>query len=344
MTDVDRKPDPQLAGATEAFVHERASATSKKATLEEIGGARSVAKAATPPTRKPALAASLRQLQQWFAASVMHPRALEDGVTAHRLLERADDLERIVTASDRLSALQRLGVYHHGYHARLVEVLGDDYPAMKYAIGDDAFESLGRRYVEAHPSRSPSLNFFGRHMASFLRDENGAHGVEAIDAHRGFLADLAALEWAMVEVLHAAPAPTLSLETLSAIPPQKWASAKLPAADTVRLLHFAHPANPFFQAWKTDKSPTIPEAKPSATIVYRQDLILWRLELTPPMTRLLESLFAGDTLGDALARIETPDSLERDAQAMAEVQRNVMVWFRTWVAGGVFARIDVPDE
>jgi hypothetical protein len=144
----------------------------------------------------------------------------------------------------------------------------------------------------------------------------------------------------MVEVLHAAPAPTLSLEALSAIPPQKWANARLPAADTVRLLHFAHPANPFFQAWKTEQTPTIPEGKPSSTIVYRHDLTLWRLELTPPMTRMLESLFGGATLGDALARLETDESDER---AMAEAQRNVMVWFRTWVAGGVFARIDISE-
>jgi hypothetical protein len=175
-------------------------------------------------------------------------------------------------------------------------------------------------------------------MAAFLREESGANDAEAVRDHRGFLADLATLEWAMVEVLHAAPAPTLSLEALSAVPPERWAGARLPAADTVRLLHFSHPANPFFQAWKTDKSPSIPAPKPSATIVYRQDLTLWRLELTPPMTRMLESLFAGDTLGDALARLETD---EGDEQAMAEAQRNVIVWFRTWVAGGVFARIDV---
>jgi len=321
----DRKPDPQLAGATEAFVHERASATPSRAQLEDLSVDRKNSTEETQPIR-----VSLRDVQEWFAASVTHPEGLRQGITAHTLLKRDDDLERLITASDRLSAFQRLSVYHHGYHARLVECLADDYPAVQWAMGEEAFEALCHAYVERHPSRSPSLNFFGRHMSAFLRTYD--------HAQRDFLAELATLEWALVEVLHAAPAPTLSLAALSAIPPEKWAFARLPRAQTVRLLRFAYPVNAFFQAWRRDERPTIPEPRASATAVYRQELTLWRLDLTPEMTRLLEALFADETLGDALARLETDESNE---EQMAEVQRNVMSWFRTWVEGGVFARIDV---
>lgn len=323
----DKKPAPQLAGATEEFVHERASATPNDAALEALGG---------PPIsseKKSPIRASLKDVQEWFAASVMHLGDLRRGVTKHRLLAEEGELERLITSSDRLSALQRLGVYHYGYRARLVECLADDYPAVQHAMGEEAFTALCHAYVEAHPSTSPSLNFFGRHMPSFLR---------AFDhAQKDFLADLATLEWALVDVLHAAPAPTLSLEALSAIPPEKWASAKLPPADTVRLLHFSFPVNDYFQAFRTGAPIAIPSARPSTTAVYRHELTLWRLDLTPTTARLLESLFSGATLGDALARLETD---ENDEAATAQAQQNVMLWFRTWVSGGMFARVELQEE
>ena len=87
MSDVDRKPDPQLAGATEAFVHERASATPTHAQLENLARPRLAAAGVSPRTP---VRATLKDLQEWFASSVMHPRSLEEGVVAHRLLSRAD--------------------------------------------------------------------------------------------------------------------------------------------------------------------------------------------------------------------------------------------------------------
>ncbi|MBK7399582.1 MAG: putative DNA-binding domain-containing protein [Myxococcales bacterium] len=327
----DRKPSPLLGGATEAFVHERASATPRNAVLE-------AAPAAHGTSTRPPVVASFDRLQSWFAASVTHAGLLSEGVVADGLVSRLDELERVVTRGPRLGALERLGVYHHGYRARLVECLADDYPAVQYALGTDTFEALCHGYIARHPSRSPNLNAYGQHMSAFLVE--GASGVDLGTAPLAFLAGLATLEWALVEVLHAAAAPVLSLETLQSTPPDAWPSARLPRADTVRLLRLAYPVNAYFQAWRTDEAPTIPTAAASATVVYRHELTLWRLDLTPAMTALLSALFGGETLGDALAHIERE---VHDAEELAEAERSVMIWFREWVAGGVFARIELPD-
>ena len=66
-------------------------------------------------------------------------------------------------------------------------------------------------------------------------------------------------------------------------------------------------------------------------------MTLWRMDLTPAMASLLEGLFRGETLGEALGKLEEGLS-EADA---AEAERNVMLWFREWVAGGLFARVDL---
>ena len=318
----DRKPDPQLGGAREEMVHERASATPQRG--EFVTRLPRAVVASGPVVR-----ASLRELQSWFAQVVMNPESVEAGVA-----QTQHAAEGVVTPSARLSVQERLGVYHYAYRARLVECLADDYGVLQKAIGEDAFEALASAYVIAHPSTAPSLNFYGRHMPAFLR----TYETTTFDATFG--ADLATLEWALVETLHAAAAPTLSLEQLSQVPPSQWASARLPKADTVRVRRFSFPVNAYLQAVRTGSSPELPAASPTATAIYRSGFTLWRMDLTPVMARLLESLFAGATLGDALSRIETDES---DADAVAEAERSVMAWFREWVSGGFFARIDLPE-
>jgi hypothetical protein len=312
----DRRPAPQLGGATEAFLHERASATPSAAITRE---AKSDAGTPTAPRDS-----SLRSIEEWFVSAITAPHAGE----------RLDaDASRLLTGGPKLDAAERLAIYRFGYRARLVECLADDYPALKFALGDDAFESLCLEYIERHPSAAPSLNFFGRHMARFCREE------AAPFERREFAADLASLEWALVEVLHARVADRLSAEELAAIPVERWVEARLPPGGAVRLLRFDYPVNAFFQAFKLENAPS-PEGftrNPSATAVYRTDMTLWRMDLTPAMAALLESLFAGRALGTALETLE----VGLTAEDAAEAERNVMAWFREWVAAGFFARVDL---
>jgi hypothetical protein len=241
---------------------------------------------------------SLRELQTWFVESTT--------------VNRGKGIERRLTAGPLMTAEERLGIYQHGYKARLVECLADDYPALKHALGEEPFEAMCHAYIEAHPSQSPSLNFFGREMSAFCVDP--------------FLSQLAALEWAMVETLHAPPAPVLSLDELSRVDPERWPGAVLTPSETLRLLRFEYPVNAYLQAFKDDEAPSIPRPSPTAVAVYRQGWTIWRMDLTPPMASLLEALFAGSTLGDAL-------------ESVSGLGTDVTVWFRDWVAGGFFGGI-----
>jgi hypothetical protein len=342
----DRRPAPEI-GKGDELLHERASATpfapspAPARTPPRAAGKRAVGKRAVTKravTKRPGVAAtraSLRAVQEWFAQVIMHPDTPAAGVASARKgaalgVTRAKDLGRVVTAGPRLSAMQRMAVYHHAYRARLVDVLADDYPSVAHAIGEREFESLCRAYIERHPSKDPNLNHFGRHMPAFCRTRRTA-------PWRRFAADLAALEWAMVDSIHAPDASVLSLEALATVAPEQWASALLPKSDSLQVLRFDYPVNAYLQAVREEKAPPIPAPEESATAVYRHGKRIWRMDLTPAMAGLLEDLFAGKTLGEALASIEAHAD---GPETLAEAERNVMVWFRAWVAGGFFARVE----
>src|SRR5258706_10996091 len=212
---------PVASGTEDPSTRERASATpAHMAQGNRAHGAsakHAPSKSARAP-KAPPLVAPLRALQDWFAAAVMHPVGVIESVRERGAVGDQpvgeSDAERVVAPSSRLSGLERVAIYHEAYRARLVECLADDYPALQHALGEPSFETLCHAYITEHPSRSPNLNSFGRRMSDFCRTRN-----EPLAA---FAADLAALEWAMVDVVHAAPAEWLPGVTHSTIPPKEW--------------------------------------------------------------------------------------------------------------------------
>jgi hypothetical protein len=228
-----------------------------------------------------------------------------DAVIDHR----APDVERMITRAPRLQ------IYQYAYRARLVECLADDYPCVKHALGEAEFEALAHRYIAAHPSRSPSLNYYGAKFPQFCE---------------GFIADLARLEWAMVEVLHAPPSPVLSMTMMQSLPPEAWEEIRFEAAPTLRFHQFSFPVNKYLRAVRMGESPSIPTPEWAATAIYRKEFTIWRMDFTEPMAEVLLALLAGQPLGDALSSL--PEELEGD----------VMIWFKEWVAGGFFERIHLP--
>lgn len=234
-----------------------------------------------------------------------------------------------------MDASARLDVYRSSYRARLVECLGDDYPVLRMMLGDERFETLAHEYIERCPSSSPNLNGFGRGLPAICRrDARGNLGPIADSA-----AELAALEWSVIEVLHAEASPPLDVSALQALPPERWAAARFVASDAVRLHRFEHPVNAYYQAClESGEAGEVPSRAPSAVVVYRSDVKLWRMDLTPTMERILSPLLAGEPIGEALASVETEVT---DPVRAEELGRSLTVWFRDWAQAGIFDRIDL---
>ena len=223
--------------------------------------------------------AGLRTQQTWFSDAVTGP-------------ETAPDAARVLTPGPRLTPAERLQIYRDGYRARLVDCLADDYAAVRYLLGEAAFEAIAHAYIDEHPSRSPNLNAFGRAMPAFLAGRSGAAGPLALDVAR--------LEWAIVEAIHAAASPPLTLDRFEHMTPEQWATAVLVPAASVRLLRFAHPADAFYTSLREGERPIAPAPAPSATLVHRRGWVVWRTALSPAMAGLLEAIVSGVGLGAAL--------------------------------------------
>jgi hypothetical protein len=273
-----------------------------------------VVSAAPPPAGRTAPdLGGLTAQETWLSDAVTGPDAVADAA-------------RMLTPGPRLTPAERLQIYREGYRSRLVECLADDYPAVRYLLGNSTFETIAHAYIDRHPSRSPNLNAFGRCFPAFLAAGHAGVGT--------FAPELAQLEWAIVEAIHAEASPPLTLERLESMAPEQWAAAVLVPAASVRVLRFAHPVDSFYQAFRDDQRPVAPAVASSATLVHRRGWVVWRSELTPAMARLLEAIQGGSPLGAALA-----SSIESEDTA---VQASITRWFQEWVSGGVFTAVELP--
>jgi len=307
---------PLEGGPSDVFTRERASATPVKPARELRQSSKGV-RPKSETIERHVVDMALRPLQEWTAAAIMD--SIEVG-----------DVDRVVLPSSTLTSLERLDIYRQAYRARLVECLADDYPVLQHALGESSFETLCHGYIEKHPSRSPNLNFFGRHMADFCRKRQGER------AELG--ADLATLEWAMVEVLHAAPADRLSIEELGSIAPAAWVTARFAPSATVRIFEFGYPVGAYLQAVRMDEEPELPSPSWSATAVFRDGATIWRMDLSRAMHTLLSALFRGDPLGTAF------DLLAETGLVTDDQAPEVMRWFRDWVGHGIFGSISVSPK
>lgn len=294
-------------------MHERASATPARHE-QRASAVHGVASSWLEQAR------SLKWQQDWFAAIVTTPEALPAPVDATSASE-------LVTPSATLSALERLEIYRASYHARLIECLTDDYPVLAHALGEEAFERLCRAYIARFPSQSPSLNLFGRHMAEFCR-------TQALP-EPGFAADLAELEWAIVLSIHAPTSSVLTMEALAQIPMEDWAEARLDANPSLRILRFEYPVNAYLQAFRQTGEPVLGAARENTVAVYRTGRSVWRLELSPALATLIESLVSGATLSDSLGKVEP----YLGGMSEAEAGALVMGWFQTSVSSGLFSAV-----
>lgn len=305
-------PHADAGGSEEVLGVERASA-SPVAPIPEGRRRRRVV---------PSAGLDLATTQAWFLEVITRPGSVEAGLRAagrrHGVAAPA-----VVTHGPTLDLVDRMRIYHHAYRARLQACLADDYPGVRAAMGEEAFPRLADRVITTTPSRGPNLNRYGRVLLDHLRGPGRLR-------HRAFLTELATLEWALVEAVHAAPPAQLDRARLAGLGPEAWAAARFQPSPALQVLDFHFPVNRWLQRFREGAISPIPRRRPTATAVYRQGYRVWRMDLTPLTRGLLQRLCAGVPLGEALAPVE--------GQAGAD---QVMAWFSAWVAGGFFAGVEV---
>jgi Putative DNA-binding domain len=152
--------------------------------------------------------------------------AFQDG-----LLGRSQDILPQLRGNARASAETMFGIYRNAYWSRLVEALGNDLPALKALMGDQAFDRMARAYIAKHPSEHPSIRWAGRKLAEFLARE-------APYCDDPWFADMARFDWAIAFAFDAPDVPAAGLADLAGVPAEFWGSIRLrfhPTLDAFRI-------------------------------------------------------------------------------------------------------------
>jgi hypothetical protein len=272
---------------------------------------------------------ALGGLQRWLQTVIAAPgsvtRALASSEAAR--LVRPGRTRDVVLPSARLSAVERVGVYHGMYLPRMLEALESDYPGLAHFLGHAAWQRLVRAYVTAHPSRSYTLNELGRRLPEFVR--------HARVRRPAFCHDLARLEWAVTEVFDAPETPSLAETDFAAVAPRDWERARLVPVAALRLVELDHDAGAWLDSLRdeTQRHPPVRRRR-CQVVVYRRDYAVMRREQTQAAFALLGDLVAGQPVGRAVARALARRGARLDGADAA------FRLFRDWAAMGLFRGVE----
>lgn len=286
----------------------------------------------------------LDQIERWLQTCIMHPLGIEEGIAsadARGLIDVGpQEVEQVVTRSNALTAIERLSIYSYAYSARLVECLREEFPVLRHALGDDAFDAFAIDYLRKYPSRTYTLTQLGSRFPHYLaetRPERDSAGTLPPD-WPDFLIDLARLELAFSEVFDGPGVEgelLLDPEQLAQMPPESLWEARLRGVNCLRLLTLNYPVHRYFSAVRRGEDP--PPSGPAETwlAVTRRDYVVRHFELSRPAYELLRSLLAGDTVGDAVSR--AAEAAGPDVERLAT---DLHTWFHRWAAEDFFRAVE----
>lgn len=160
-----------------------------------------------------------------------------------------------------------LRIYQNAYRARLIAALRDNHGVLPRAMGDEAFDALAEAYLQAHPSRQPSIRWFGHRLAEFMAARPD------LVPHPAFV-DLARMEWALRDAFDAADAEPMTLPQLAALPADGWPQRVLRFHPSVQVLSLDWQVEPAWRALQAEDEPDLPQPEAGA-----HQLLVWRAEL-----------------------------------------------------------------
>ncbi|HEC20523.1 MAG TPA: DUF2063 domain-containing protein [Gammaproteobacteria bacterium] len=222
------------------------------------------------------------------------------------------ELQTRIAESNDIPATARLAVYRNAYYIRLQEALAHDFPTLLAVAGDARFGKLSARFIRANPSRHPSLRDFGRALPGWLRE-----------GEEGDLAEVAALEWAVLEAFDAADHTPVAAEALAQVPPEEWEYLGFDFHPSVSLLKVSCNVRECWSVVRNDKG-----AVPALRDTEEERLVVWRAACGPAVQAIEPALFSallglkdGRRFGECCLQLAEQTSAEQApaiaAQALA---------------------------
>jgi hypothetical protein len=215
--------------------------------------------------------ASLRELQQAFAAALREPEA-----------------------ACPVSPARNLSVYRNNIDMGFRATLASSFPVVRRRVGDDYFRQLGTQYRARFPSRSGDLHWIGSHFATFLLEH-----LQGSDY--AWLADLARLEWAREQASIARIDAVLTAEVLGKFPTDRLEYLVFGLQPSLSLIASDFPVFSIWAANQVDNAPPVDQSLGAerGMVLSRIDSVEVRT-LSSSVFSYICALAAGAPLGEAI--------------------------------------------
>jgi hypothetical protein len=227
-------------------------------------------------------------------------------------------LEAAIVSTPTLPGADRIAIYRGMYVNRLHDVLAEDFERTAEVIGRDRFGETARAYLAAHPSEHPSVRHLGRYFAGFIASHPPAGAPP-------WLADLARLEWARVEVFDAPDTTPVTVERLAAVAPEGWSGLRFVPVWAMEVLESAWPLH---QIWRDGGDPP---PDPTALRIWRQDGLVYHAPMDALERAALARLVSGQCFGEICEALTHLDPEAAAAEAGSLLVR--------WVEDGLIAEL-----
>ncbi len=248
----------------------------------------------------------LKKLESLLYRLITAPSGVAEGLAAERALG-AGGLSDVVLGDERLSAEARVDIYANMYFYRLLDALKEDFPATLAVLGDDNFHNLVTGYLLEYPPTEPSLYYCGRHLAAYLRDHPLREGAP-------FMADLAAVGRAVVEVFHGPDAAALEPDSLRAIAPAEWPAMKLAIQPSAQILALDWRVSELLRAVEERREWSPADRASHKILVWRRDARVLYRALDHAEADALAAVSRGATFAE-ICEVVAADGGERDPVA-----------------------------
>ena len=238
---------------------------------------------------------------------------------------RGLDARRPLLADGAVPATRGLAVYVHAYRARLREALDADHPRLARRLGPIAWRVFCDAYIDARPSRAPSLRTFGNDVPAFLATRVD-EAIGALDV------ELAAFERHLLDAFDAADAPRVTWVDIEAVPGDAWPTSCVQLHPSVHRLALTTPAVAVWQRLGDDvdeSACTVPESVPASVVLWRDtDRITRFRTLAMDEDTALAGLLVGDRFAALCER-------QRAIHPETAIPALAVGWLRAWVDEGL---------
>ena len=296
-----------------------------------------------PPRERQSLK-QLQDLQALTASVIMQPLARGFRTSKYFTDGRLNSAvaAEFIQANDRLTPIERIGIYNKQYWYRLIDIMYEDYPGLAAILGRLKFNKLVEAYLQKYPSNTFALRNLGDRLEKFICDNPNF-----TEPKTQLCSEMVSFEWAQVVAFDGPANPPLSIDELLGVKPTKLRLAIQPY---ITLLHLHWPLDDFTIALKrsamrgeASNAVDAPSQKPLKKIkiptkqeifvaIHRLENELYYKRLDPSAYLLLTHLQKGKTLAGAVAA--TMQASNDDGEWTSHIQ----TWFQSWTQMGWFCK------